>query len=170
MAVAMVNHEMAHTHARRVFAAVPLALVLIACSGSDPGWIAGSPGAHDSTFKPSGNAPAPDGGAGKDADPGFRDPKGGDGGCALPNLVCGGACVAVGSDHDNCGACGNTCIGVDSKCNAGTCACSGPLIDYCAGVGCMDVSTDVNNCGSCGFVCDVNQYDSCVNGMCALVN
>lgn len=148
---------------RRPFAAVVAALVAVACGGSDPGWIESAPGAHDSTSSPNGKAAAD---AGKDADPGYRDPVARDGGCSAPNLVCGGVCIAVGSDHDHCGSCGNACLGNDSSCTAGKCTCSGPLMDYCDGVGCMDVSTDTNNCGSCGNACDPTQYDSCVNGAC----
>lgn len=149
----------------KILAAIPL---LVAC-GSDPSWIPPSPGAHDSNSAPA--APAhPVADAGHDADPGYRDPKQIDGGCALPNLVCGGACVPVGSDHDNCGACGAACLGGDSTCIAGKCACSGPLTDYCDGTGCMDVSADTSNCGSCGNVCDPSVYDICLNGMCANSN
>jgi len=105
-----------------------------------------------------------------DHDPGYRDPTKVDGGCASPNKVCGSACVDVGSDIDNCGACGNTCTGDGAKCTAGTCGCIGPLFDYCAGTGCMDVSSDTNNCGSCGNVCDPNNSDSCVSGVCVQSN
>jgi hypothetical protein len=142
------------------FAAI---FVTVACGGSDPSWIAGPPGAHDSTSTPSGKTVAD---AGKDADPGYRDPKTSDAGCSAPNLTCSGVCIAVDGDHDNCGACGNACLGNDSMCVAGKCACSGALVDYCDGTGCMDVSSDTNNCGSCGYVCDGNQFDSCVNGVC----
>lgn len=143
------------------------------CGGSDPGWINSGPGAHATAGGQSNGSPSTtsgDGGSGADAGPTYRDPSSGDGGCSAPNLVCGGKCVAVGSDHDNCGACGAACIGSDSVCNAGKCGCSGPLVDYCDGTGCMDVSSDTSNCGSCGNVCDPNQFDSCVNGMCVNSN
>ena len=79
------------------------------------------------------------------------------------------SCVDVSADHDNCGACGKTCIGGDSICNAGQCACMGTLVDYCDGIGCMDVSQDVNNCGECNRVCDPNQFNACVQGNCVLL-
>lgn len=97
-------------------------------------------------------------------DAGYRDPRS-DGGCAAPNKVCNGACVAVGVDVANCGQCGTVCAGPDAYCNAGRCACVGQLVDYCA-TGCMDVSSDVNNCGSCGFVCDPNRFNVCSSGTC----
>ena len=86
--------------------------------------------------------------------------------CNPPDMFCGGHCIAVGSDPSNCGACGNACIGADSLCLAGSCACSGPEMDYCDGVGCMDVSSDFNNCGSCGYMCDPNNDQACANGQC----
>ncbi len=151
------------------FAVLTAAFTTLACGGTDPGWIGGPPGAHDSTSTaPTGSSVTAD--AGKDAEPGYRDPKKPEAGCVLPNLVCGGACLAVNADRDHCGACTNKCIGNDSACLAGKCACSGPLIDYCDNVGCMDVSKDLNNCGACGNVCDPNQFDTCVNGVCVLLN
>ena len=155
------------TRTSLAFASIFAGSVTVACGGTDPGWIGGPPGAHDSTWSSSNGGTAD---AGKDADPGYRDPKKPEAGCVLPNLVCGGACIAVDSDHDHCGACENACLGGDSTCLAGKCSCSGALVDYCDGVGCMDVSKDVNNCGSCGNVCDPNQYDSCVNGVCEQLN
>lgn len=151
------------TTARPLFLAISLAIVAVACGGSDPGSLGGGSAQNRPNATGAGSAT---GDAGADAKPDFRDPKAMDGGCAAPNLVCNNACVAVGSDHDHCGACGNTCIGDDSVCIASRCACTGPLRDYCDGVGCMDVSSDFDNCGSCGNACDPNQYDACVQGTC----
>ena len=97
---------------------------------------------------------------------GYRDPAVSDGGCLAPNVACTGVCTALESDPTNCGACGNACIGTDSVCNAGLCACAGPLQDYCTGVGCMDVSTDFNNCGACGNACDPVNDQACSGGVC----
>jgi hypothetical protein len=151
-----------------LFAACVAVTLSVACGGTDPGWIGPPPGAHDSTSSNGGGGTSKD--AGADADPGYRDPKKSDAGCVLPNLVCGGACIAVNADHDHCGSCENACIGKDSTCLAGKCSCMGALVDYCDGAGCMDVSSDVNNCGSCGNVCDPNQFDSCVQGVCQQLN
>ena len=156
-----------------VFALLPLAG---GCSDDPPGPAPFGPGSAGQA----GTASGSDAGGGatslngigdpKDAavdhDPGYRDPKGTDAGCSDPNKVCSGKCVAVGSDVDNCGACGNQCTGPGAACNAGACACTGPLFDYCQGQGCMDVSSDTNNCGACGNVCDPNQFNACVSGVC----
>jgi hypothetical protein len=99
-------------------------------------------------------------------DAGYRDPQAVDGGCTAPNLVCNGKCVAIGSDINNCGACGNVCTGPGATCVAAACACVGPLFDYCAGNGCQDVSGDINNCGGCGKACDQNQFNVCSSGVC----
>jgi hypothetical protein len=112
-----------------------------------------------------------------DRDPGYRDPRAGDAACLAPNLLCptqdpdaspdaGPVCVAVGTDVDNCGACGHQCVGPGATCIASMCACSDLEFDYCADTGCMDVSSDTNNCGACGNVCDPNLYNDCVSGRC----
>ena len=108
--------------------------------------------------------------------PAYRDPRAADGACNQPNLSCGdpdagdagpgyGGCVAVTVDHDNCGACGKACIGVDSVCVAGRCDCNAIGFDYCA-AGCMDVTADINNCGRCGIVCDPARFNVCANSVC----
>jgi hypothetical protein len=100
----------------------------------------------------------------------FRDPAKTDGGCEAPNVVCqendAGVCTTTDQDPQNCGACGNACIGGDSICLAGTCTCGGTLTDYCDGVGCMDVSSDFDNCGACGNACDPNNDQACMSGVC----
>ena len=137
---------------------------MIACGGTDPSWINNSSGgAHDRSTAGKGAT----GDAGPDGNS-YRDPNAVDAGCTLPNQVCGMACTDVSSDHDNCGACGKACVGMDSVCVATRCSCTGALIDYCDGTGCMDVSSDVNNCGSCGNVCDPNQFNACAQGNCIL--
>lgn len=107
--------------------------------------------------------------------PDYRDPRAADGACNLPNLQCGdagdsdsgfGGCVAVSVDHDNCGACGKACIGVDSVCVASQCDCNATGFDYCANVGCMNITADINNCGRCGTVCDPNMFNVCANSVC----
>lgn len=103
--------------------------------------------------------------AGSDA-PAYRDPVASDGGCTSPNMVCDSVCIAVDSDPANCGACGNACLGGDSACVAGKCACGAPGLDYCDGAGCMDVTSDFANCGFCGNACDPNNDQACANGVC----
>jgi hypothetical protein len=92
-----------------------------------------------------------------------------------PNLVCGGdggsdagpVCVAVTTDVDNCGACGNQCLGPSATCIGGQCACSQLGLLYCSSAaGCIDTTSDVNNCGACGNVCDPNQFNACAGSLC----
>ena len=155
-------------------AAFGVAAFVGGCSGGDP-----PPRitAHsDSSGAPAGATPPPSGGgallgdagaASNTADAGtsYRDPAAGDGACSLPNMVCAGACVAVGHDVDHCGSCDNKCLGDTADCIGGKCAC-GTGFDYCSNAGCMDIATDTNNCGACGNVCDPNQFDACVGGQC----
>jgi hypothetical protein len=115
------------------------------------------PGAHGSGTDPSAAA---DGGAPEASAPALQAY------CTPPNMLCNGLCRAVSSDPGNCGACGNTCLGGDSICIAGSCSCSGAGLDYCAGVGCMDVSSDFGNCGACGHACDPNNDQACASGQC----
>jgi hypothetical protein len=145
--------------------------IFFACSSSSDGSGANAMGDGGPLFVESGpvdSAPPP---------PDYRDPRAADGACNPPNKICGdagddggdsgfGGCTAVTLDHDNCGACDNACIGVDSVCISGLCDCNATGFDYCAGTGCMDVTADTNNCGSCGNVCDPNQFNACINSVC----
>jgi hypothetical protein len=126
------------------------------------------PGAHSNNSSSGGSNSGGSGGgdAASDQGNGYKDPTTPDAGCAAPNAVCSGVCIAVGSDPSNCGSCGNACIGTDAVCFAGKCSCSGQLQDYCDGVGCMDVSSDFNNCGACGNACDPNNDQACQGGVC----
>ena len=128
---------------------------------------------------PSGLPGGPDAGARDasiDRDPGYRDPLKGGGGCSAPNKLCGGdpdagpdagppVCVAIGTDVDNCGACGNQCSGPSASCVGSQCSCTAVGFDYCIGTGCMDVTADPNNCGACGKVCPP-EATACVAGAC----
>ena len=150
--------------------------VAFACSNAPSGGIAADPmdGGKD------GNPLATGEGGIKDAAPppaDYRDPRAADGACNPPNLQCGdpdagdtgpgyGGCAAVTVDHNNCGACGKACIGVDSVCVASRCDCNAVGFDYCAGSGCMDVTADINNCGRCGIVCDQARFNACANSIC----
>ncbi|HEX9243934.1 MAG TPA: FG-GAP-like repeat-containing protein [Anaeromyxobacter sp.] len=99
-----------------------------------------------------------------------NDPGGGGGHtCSepLPN-DCGGTCVALALDPENCGTCGNAC-GATLTCTGGTCACrEGDT--WCDGVSaCVDLNgSDVANCGECGHACTSNGV--CVLGVCECPN
>jgi hypothetical protein len=73
-------------------------------------------------------------------------------GCPVGMTDCGGFCANLGTDHGNCGVCGQACPS-GYNCVSGTCtqACSGGLTS-CNGA-CVDVMSDVNHCGTCGFFC-----------------
>jgi hypothetical protein len=152
-----------------VFTCFTVISVAVGCGGPGSTAIDG-PGAHPSTDKGTASGAGDDGGAplapAPDGGNGYQNPTDPDAGCQAPNMLCGGVCIAVGSDPSNCGACGNACMGGDAVCLAGQCACTGQLQDYCAGVGCMDVSSDFNNCGACGNACDPNNDQACTGGVC----
>ena len=78
-------------------------------------------------------------------------------------MCCLGACTDVGSDRQNCGACGNLC-GEGLVCSNGKCdkQCPGDQ-RLCAGA-CVQVQSDIKHCGSCDNVCTENER--CQNGKC----
>src|SRR6516162_1638813 len=83
------------------------------------------------------------------------------GGCPTGQMSCNGQCINVmGSDSQNCGACGHVC-GTGSTCQSGTCACGSGLLS------CNNacVSQDTSNCGSCGHTCTGTQV--CASGTCS---
>ena len=85
-------------------------------------------------------------------------------GCPDPLTLCGGTCVNLDADHENCGACDHGCAD-DEVCEGGSCrglVCGGGLIP-CAGV-CIDPLIDTANCGRCGHACPPGE--SCTGGEC----
>lgn len=70
--------------------------------------------------------------------------------CPAGESPCGGACVALGSDPANCGACGVAC-GALALCAAGSCECA-PGATSC-GAACVDLKSSPANCGACGAAC-----------------
>jgi hypothetical protein len=83
-------------------------------------------------------------------------------------MECGGTCVNLDSDQNNCGACGNAC-GATAVCTAGACVPvdTGPVcptgLTQCGSV-CKDTQTDEDNCGTCGTAC--GPAASCTAGVC----
>ena len=106
------------------------------------------------------------------------------GACTGGSSVCGlsttssGACTALATDPQNCGACGHGCpgpIGGLAGCAGGACtATCTPGQSVCgatstSGGACTALATDPQNCGACGHGCDAQQgYSvSCISGTCA---
>ena len=75
---------------------------------------------------------------------------------------CGNECVFLGSDENNCGACGNTCAR-GQVCSAGVCSavCARPLAS--CGTECIDTTSDPDHCGGCDMACSNGR---CVDGSC----
>ena len=86
--------------------------------------------------------------------------------CAVGLTDCGGFCVDLFSDGDNCGACGNVCPYYPEifNCEGGVCvppSCA-PLTN-CGGL-CADLLSDSLHCGACGVACAAGQ--ACQFGVC----
>jgi hypothetical protein len=98
-------------------------------------------------------------------------------GCANPGEIrCGGECINVLTNVNNCGTCGNACT--TNVANA-TAACVGGQCDFTCNAGltrcgsqCVDLQTDENNCGTCGHVCPSgsNATPVCREGLCSVEN
>ena len=71
-------------------------------------------------------------------------------GCC-PSMGGATGCVALATDVNNCGVCGNVCA-TGSACCGGTCV----------------ALTSTNNCGACGTVCAAGQ--GCCNGACTSIS
>ncbi len=74
-------------------------------------------------------------------------------GCPTANPT---ACDALGSDSNNCGACGHACTGGET-CQSGGCAC--PAGETLCNETCVNEASDVANCGTCAH--------SCLGGACS---
>lgn len=108
---------------------------------------------------------------------GFCDSSGGPGTgfcspiCPTGQTNCGGICVYLASDNNNCGACGAVCPQNES-CSGASCTCAAPST-LCPSTRCnvrpcrcVDPLSDPNNCGGCGNVCPFG--GGCAQGVCCL--
>lgn len=119
-------------------------------------------------------------GSGSGALGGLGEAPKGDGTCDVRLDPCGGVCVALSGDTNNCGACGNAC-GAGQTCSNGACASplppppdAGPAVDSgncdfgfdkCgAGGACVEILFDNKNCGTCGNICGAGT--TCTRGNC----
>jgi hypothetical protein len=93
----------------------------------------------------------------------------GSGSCTPTDPVCcsNNLCVNTKNDDDNCGNCGNKCVG-GTSCGGGHCLCGGHALctgsDVCCGTACANLDDDVNNCGGCGIACPTGY--NCHNRQC----
>lgn len=98
--------------------------------------------------------------------------------CPAGTQRCGGSCVNLQSDVNNCGMCARACsfANAGATCNAGMCQITtcNPGFSNCNGIsadGCeANTNTSTANCGSCGRACGggANAMAQCSAGMCAL--
>ena len=81
--------------------------------------------------------------------------------------------TSLGTDLNNCGACGTACTALahatsacaNGACGIGTCLAGFGDCNHNASDGCeTSLSTDLNNCGTCGTACPQNQ--TCSGGVC----
>jgi hypothetical protein len=76
---------------------------------------------------------------------------------------CGGVCIDLREDDNNCGACGVVCSG----CSNGQCPPPEPVcipeLTNCGGI-CTDLARDEWNCGACGNSCPIGSF--CEGGAC----
>ena len=70
-------------------------------------------------------------------------------------------CVDLGSDEQNCGACGNVCA-TGATCTSENCACPSGQ-EVCAGA-CVSTQTDPQHCGDCATTCPASA--TCSSGTC----
>jgi hypothetical protein len=75
---------------------------------------------------------------------------------------CGGSCVDLTLDANNCGECYNDCYS-DEYCQDGSCVCRPGLTP--GSEGCVDLASDHENCGAVGTVC-VSPSPKCQGGTC----
>jgi hypothetical protein len=91
--------------------------------------------------------------------------------CPAGQSPCGGICLSLSNNVNNCGACANVCGAVTNgspacvsgscviaSCNAGFADCNHVYADGCE----ISTATDINNCGSCGTVCGSVSHASTV--------
>ena len=83
--------------------------------------------------------------------------------CCDDSSLCGGSCLNLHTDANNCGACGKGCT-ASQICSGGACVACPANMAQCKDQ-CADLKFDPFNCGACGNTCAASQ--SCVAGACA---
>src|SRR5262249_34956239 len=80
---------------------------------------------------------------------------------------CGGACVDMQTDPNNCGSCGTGCASPNLYCVSGQCRYCQAGLTQCGSL-CVNTDSDPGNCGSCGQQCPTGETG--VNGHCTCGN
>lgn len=112
--------------------------------------------------------PGSDSGSSTNASPQTPSVDGSEGPCPDGGMLCGSECVAIGSDVNNCGGCGNVC-NEGEQCIGAMCRDLDPCDDgpgTVCGPECVDLNTDPNNCGDCNNDCNTDEGEVCSNGEC----
>lgn len=83
--------------------------------------------------------------------------------CEAGSARCGGVCVPIDADPQNCGGCGVVCAN-GQVCYQASCGEGCPSgLDACLGT-CVDIATDILHCGGCGEACPAGA--ACEAGEC----
>lgn len=87
------------------------------------------------------------------------------GDCPGGLVDCGGQCVDINSDENNCGSCNTPCP-AGYICQSGSCVLNCPPGQVNCGGNCVNLQSDEGHCGACGTACP--QGTICQNGVCVL--
>ena len=83
--------------------------------------------------------------------------------CPNGQASCGGKCVDLQKDDNNCGACGKTCERYEA-CGQGSCKLVCPDKQLTCGDVCVTAASNPDHCGGCGKRCPDDAY--CSAGQC----
>lgn len=154
-------------------AALSAALASASCA-DDREFSAPGTGANTTTSGQGGAAGEAGNGSGAEGGQGGQAGEGGGVTCEDFKENCGGTCVNLAIDVNNCGECSNACAYPSNICDDGECVnqCNGTTtMDCCKNTetceqahSCTPVMDDEKNCGGCLIECDPDK--NCTNGNC----
>jgi hypothetical protein len=122
--------------------------------------LAFGPGCGDSDEGPAAVLPPEAGTPSTNVDSGGVEPKAS---CSGGRTACGESCTDIGTDRENCGACGAACA-PSEVCSQGACglSCGGGTTK--CGDRCVDLTTDEAHCGACEAACGAGQTCAAMSG------